>query len=99
LFGATVAALFAAFPRELIMAIAGIALFGAIGGGLAQALSDETQREPALITFLITASGVSLAGIGAPFWGLLGGVLALLLLAGGRRAQSRSSSGSRSGAR
>ncbi|MGD9944240.1 MAG: benzoate/H(+) symporter BenE family transporter [Burkholderiaceae bacterium] len=89
LFGATVAALFAAFPRELVMAIAGLALLGTIGGGLVQALADETQREPALITFLITASGVNLAGIGAPFWGLVGGVGAWLLLQAGRGAPRR----------
>ena len=80
LFGATVAALFAAFPRELVLAIAGLALLGTIGNGLASALGQESQREPALITFLVTASGVSLFGIGSAFWGLVAGVLALLVL-------------------
>lgn len=80
LFGATVAAVFAAFPAELVMAIAGLALLGTIGNGLAAALGDEPSREPALITFLITASGITLGGIGAAFWGLVGGVLALLVL-------------------
>lgn len=80
LFGATVGALFAAFPRELILAIAGLALLGTIGSGLATALHDETQREPALVTFLVTASGVSLLGIGSAFWGLVAGVLALGVL-------------------
>lgn len=51
LFGATVAALFAAFPPELVSAIAGLALLGTIGNGLAKALADEQEREPALITF------------------------------------------------
>ena len=80
LFGATVAALFAAFPKELILAIAGIALLGTIGNSLAAALRDEAEREPALVTFLVTASGLSLAGIGSAFWGLLAGVLTLLVL-------------------
>jgi len=79
-FGATVAALFAAFPKELIMAIAGIALFGTIGNSLAAALREEQDREPALITFLVTASGLSLGGIGSAFWGLLAGVAVLLSL-------------------
>ncbi|KAB7766701.1 benzoate/H(+) symporter BenE family transporter [Xanthomonas maliensis] len=79
-FGATVAALLAAFPRELVMAIAGIALLGTIGNSLATALQQEDQREPALITFLVTASGLSLLGIGAAFWGLLAGALTLLVL-------------------
>jgi benzoate membrane transport protein len=78
--GATVGALFAAFPAELIMAIAGLALFGTIGNGLATALAEESRREPALITFLVTASGVTLAGIGAAFWGLVAGVLATIVL-------------------
>jgi benzoate membrane transport protein len=80
LFGATVAALFAAFPKELIMAIAGIALFATLGNSLAAALRDEGDREPALIAFLVTASGLTLFGIGSAFWGLLAGVLTLLVL-------------------
>lgn len=80
LFGATVAALFMALPRELVMAVAGLALFGTIGNGLATALHDEREREPALIAFLMTASGVSLAGVGSAFWGLVAGVIARLVL-------------------
>jgi benzoate membrane transport protein len=80
LFGATVAALFAAFPRELVAAIAGLALIGTIGNGLAAALSNERDREPALITFLVAASGVTLFGIGSAFWGLIAGSLTLLVL-------------------
>ena len=80
LFGATVAALFAAFPKELILAIAGIALLGTIGNSLAAALREEADREPALVTFLVTASGLSLGGIGSAFWGLVAGVITLLVL-------------------
>lgn len=80
LFGATVGALFAAFPKELVLVIAGLALFGTIGNGLAAALASEKEREPALVTFLVTASGVTLFGIGSAFWGLVAGGLALLLL-------------------
>ncbi len=79
-FGATVAAVFAAFPSELVLAIAGLALLGTIGNGLFTALHDENQREPALITFLVTASGLTLFGIGSAFWGLVAGTLALLLI-------------------
>lgn len=79
LFGATVGALFAAFPRELVLGIAGLALLGTIGNGLATALVHEREREPALITFLVTASGVALFGIGSAFWGLLAGALATLV--------------------
>jgi benzoate membrane transport protein len=79
LFGATVAALFTAFPKELVMAIAGIALLGTIGNSLAAALREETDREPALVAFLVTASGLSLAGIGSAFWGLVAGVITMLM--------------------
>jgi benzoate membrane transport protein len=75
LFGATVAALFSAFPKELIMAIAGLALLGTIGSSMAAALREESSREAALVTFLVTASGVSLVGIGSAFWGLVAGGL------------------------
>jgi len=80
IFGATVAALFAAFPRELVQVIAGLALLNTIGNGLASAMSAERDREPALITFLVTASGVVFVGIGSAFWGLAAGVLALGVL-------------------
>lgn len=80
LFGATVAGLFAAFPHALVVAIAGIALLGTLGGAMAGAMADEGEREPALVTFLVTASGVALLGIGAAFWGLVAGVLVRLVL-------------------
>lgn len=80
LFGATVGSLFLAFPKELVLAIAGFALLGTIGSGLAAALSQEAEREAALLTFLVTASGIALAGIGSAFWGLLAGLAARLIL-------------------
>ena len=74
IFGATVVSIFAAFPRALIVSIAGLALLGTIGNGLAAAVHDEKEREAALITFLVTASGLSLFGIGSGFWGLVFGL-------------------------
>ena len=79
LFGAAVTGVLAAFPHELVVAVAGLALLGTIAGGLTVALKDEAHREPALITFLVTLSGVSLAGIGSAFWGVVAGALALLV--------------------
>ena len=83
-FGGTVAGLLTAFPKELIAAIAGLALLGTIGGGLAVAVRDERHREAALITFLVTLSGVVVAGIGSAFWGVVAGALALLIQQFGR---------------
>ena len=85
-FGATVVALIAALPKALIMAIAGLALFGTIANGLVGAMADTRQREPALITFLVTASGMTLFGIGAAFWGVVVGTLAMLVLNWRRQA-------------
>jgi benzoate membrane transport protein len=79
-FGATVGAAFAAFPRELVMAVAGLALVNTIGSGLVAAVRDDAEREPALLTFLVTASGVSLFGVGSAFWGLVAGLAGLLVL-------------------
>ena len=70
---------FGAVPRELVVAIAGLALLGSIGGGLAVALKDDAHREAALITFLVTLSGVTLAGIGSAFWGVVAGAAALFV--------------------
>jgi benzoate membrane transport protein len=79
-FGATLASVFAALPKELIASLAGLALFGAISAGLAGAMADEKQRESALITFLVTASGMSFLGLAAAFWGLIFGLVAHFVL-------------------
>lgn len=80
LFGATLAALFSALPKELIASIAGLALLGAIMGGLTAALGAPRERDAAMMTFLCTASGMTLFGLGSPFWGLLLGLLAQFAL-------------------
>ena len=79
IFGAVVTGLLTAFPKELVAAIAGLALLGTIGNGLAAALRDEPHREAALITFLVTLSGVVVAGVGSAFWGVVAGSLALFV--------------------
>ena len=86
LFGAAVTGLLTAFPKELVAAIAGLALLGTIGGGLAAAVRDESHREAALITFLVTLSGVTVAGIGSAFWGVVAGAIALAVQQVGRKA-------------
>lgn len=79
LFGALVTGLLTSFPNELVVAIAGIALLSTIGNGLASALRDERHREAALITFLVTLSGITLMDIGSAFWGVVAGSLALFV--------------------
>jgi benzoate membrane transport protein len=77
--GAAVVALFAALPKALVLAVAALALLGSIGGGLAGAMAEPRERDAAVLTFLVTLSGLSIAGIGAPFWAVLVGSAALLL--------------------
>ena len=79
-FGATLAALFAALPKELVLSIAALALFGSIMNGLTVAMSEPREREAAVITFMVTASGLTLFSIGSAFWGIIAGVVALVIL-------------------
>ena len=85
LFGAAVTGVLTAFPKELVAAIAGLALLATIGNGLVTAVKEEAHREPAVITFLVTLSGVTLWGIGSAFWGVVAGALALMVAQWGRR--------------
>jgi benzoate membrane transport protein len=77
LLAGAVVGLIGAFPRELVLAVAGFALLGTIGSGLAGAMKDDKSREAALITYLVTASGLSLWGVGAAFWGVVAGAVTL----------------------
>ena len=85
--GATVVALFAALPKEMIATLAGLALLGTIGANLAVATNESEHREAAVVTLLVTASGVSFFGIAAAFWGIIAGGLTLLLVNGLRRSR------------
>lgn len=75
LFSTSLVALFTAMPAELIQMLAGFALLGIIQRSLHLAMDDEKAREGALITLLITASGITFIGINAPVWGLLAGYI------------------------
>jgi benzoate membrane transport protein len=82
---AIAAQLIARSPPFLIEAVAGLALIGAFGSAMLNAVQDEDARLPGLVTFLATASGLSLFGIGSAFWGLVFGLLVHQLL--GARAK------------
>ncbi|MDH4447688.1 MAG: benzoate/H(+) symporter BenE family transporter [Acidovorax sp.] len=79
-FAGTIVQLFAAFPGPLIAALAGLALIGAVVSNI-RALADEISYiEPSVITFVATASGMSLFGLGAAFWGVVLGMAAYWLI-------------------
>ena len=91
---ALAAAFVAAAPPDIVQAVAGLALLGTLAGALAGALAPEGDRLPVAVTFVVTASGLSLFGIGASFWGLLaGGVLMGIERLPGRRAVAAQSPG------
>jgi benzoate membrane transport protein len=92
-FGSTLVALFTGLPKALVATLAGVALLGALAGSLARTVADERHREASVITFLATASGVTVAGIGSPFWGLIAGVLAHVVLTVSRRDKEPSGPG------
>ena len=96
-FGASVAALLALFPKEMVLALAGLALLPTIGSGLAASVRDEKQREAAIVTFLVTASGLTLAGVGSAFWGLIAGGATMLALHAGRKGLGQAQSAAAGG--
>lgn len=67
------AVIVAAAPPLLIQAVAGLALLGSLAGALATALARESARVPAITTFVVSASGLTVGGVGAAFWGLVAG--------------------------
>jgi benzoate membrane transport protein len=85
-FGGSIAGLMAALPLSWIQTLAGLALLGTISGSLYQALHNDRERDAAIVTFLFTASGVTLAGIGSAFWGLVAGGICYGVLLRPRRA-------------
>ncbi|GLQ57911.1 benzoate/H(+) symporter BenE family transporter [Devosia nitrariae] len=81
------AAFIAASPPILIQAVAGLALLSSLGAALSGALVNEEARLPAILTFVATASGVTILGVGAPFWGLVGGLALMMVLRLGQRSK------------
>ncbi len=79
IFADSLTGLFNSLPQALVVSIAGLALLGTISSSLSTALVRESERIPAMITLITTASGVALWGIGSAFWGLVIGVSALLI--------------------
>lgn len=75
LVGASILTLFSALPAAMLASLAGMALFPALSTSLHEALSDSRGREAALVTVLVTISGLHPLQLGSPFWGLLAGTL------------------------
>lgn len=82
LFAGTIVSLFTSLPAAFVAVLGGLALLGAIAGNLFAALEDASHREASLITFIVTASGLSLFGLSAAFWGVVIGYGCYLVLNG-----------------
>lgn len=82
LFAGTIVSLFTSLPAAFVAVLAGLALLGAIAGNLFAALEDASHREASLITFVVTASGMSLYGLSSAFWGVVIGYGCYLVLNG-----------------
>ena len=85
LFGSSITGALNAFPAELVHVVAALALLPTIGNTLAVAARDESQREAAMLTFVVTLSGVTVAKIGSPFWGAIAGAVAVAISSKGVR--------------
>ena len=77
MFGASLVAIFAVLPQSLIVLVAGLALTAPLANALTIALKDEHERMAATVTFAVTASGLTLAGVGSAFWGLVAGIVVI----------------------
>ncbi|MCD1278296.1 benzoate transporter BenE [Psychrobacter sp. CCUG 69069] len=80
LLAGSIVMVFSLLPKELVAALAGLALIGAISTNITIAMKDDSQRDAALITFLATASGMSFLGLSSVFWGILIGMVAYYIL-------------------
>jgi len=80
LLAGSIVMVFSLLPKELVAALAGLALIGAISTNITIAMKDDSQRDAALITFLATASGMSFLGLSSVFWGILIGMVAYYVL-------------------
>ncbi|AZP30011.1 MULTISPECIES: benzoate/H(+) symporter BenE [Acinetobacter] len=80
LFAGSIVMLFSLLPKELVAALAGLALLGAIATNISVAMKNDNQRDAALITFLATASGMHFLGLSSVFWGICIGVIAHFIL-------------------
>ncbi|MEI1702882.1 benzoate/H(+) symporter BenE [Acinetobacter baumannii] len=80
LFAGSIVMLFSLLPKELVAALAGLALLGAIATNISVAMKNDGHRDAALITFLASASGMHFLGLSSVFWGICIGVIAHFIL-------------------
>jgi benzoate membrane transport protein len=65
----------AAAPVAVVGTVAGVGLLGTLGAALSAAVAEIPDRTAAVVTFVVAASGFTLAGIGPAFWALVAGLI------------------------
>ncbi len=79
-FAGSITYTFSHLPPALVTTVAGLALLGAIQGGLVNAMAEPSEREAALVTFIVTASNITVLGLGSACWGIVLGLLSYFAL-------------------
>ena len=79
LFGTSITGALRAFPPQLVHIVAALALLPAVGNGLHAMTADTRHRDAAVITFVVTLSGVTVARVGSPLWGVVAGATAIAI--------------------
>lgn len=77
LFAAVITGVAILAPPMLLETLTGVALLGVFANSASAALSEPDTREAAAVTFLVTASGITVFGLGAAVWGLIAGGLVI----------------------
>jgi benzoate membrane transport protein len=75
LFGPAVIAVMSILPQPIVTGLVALALLSPLSSALSTAYAFEKHRFAATVTLTVTASGVTVLGIGAALWGLLAGLL------------------------
>ncbi|RDI64237.1 benzoate/H(+) symporter BenE family transporter [Nocardia pseudobrasiliensis] len=78
------ATLVATAPKGVLETVAGLALIASLGAALSATLGTAEHRVAGVVTFLVSASGIAVFGIGAAFWALVAGLLVRWVLGGPR---------------
>lgn len=79
LFAGAITAYAGLTPPLVLGTVAGVALLGVFANSCFAALEQPAYRQAAAITFLVTASGITIIGLGAAVWGLvIGGIVQII---------------------
>lgn len=85
---AALASLVAVAPMGVIATVAGLALLGTLADALQGSMSERRDREAAVVTFLVAASGITAYGVGSAAWAIVAGLVVHAVLRRSPRGES-----------